>query len=134
MSVGVNLHKTHPSLFRSAITFALISVSLGLNFIFTKPTFLPYNIPKEAIGAAFLALGMTKLISLLFIRNLKFIRLNMAASVALMQFWGIGTSLTFFTGQTSLQLFCLYAGISVLQVIWCLEPFINPATGTNGKL
>lgn len=131
--MSVNLRLTHPTLYRSAITFSLISVGLGLNFILTKPTFNPYGIPKEITGAIFLALGSFKLVSVIFLKNLRFIRASMAACAGWMMLWGLGTSITFFTGQTSLQLFTLYTGITALQVFWCLEPFLNPATGTNGK-
>lgn len=129
----VNLRLTHPNLYRSAMLFALISVGLGLNFILTKPTFNPYGIDKGIIGAIFLTLGCVKLAAIVVIRNLKFIRVSMAFCAAFMMFWGIGTSITFFTGQTSLQLFVLYSGLTLLQLCLLLEPFVNPLTGSNGK-
>lgn len=129
----VNLRLTHPTLYLTALTFAFISVGLGLNFLLTKPTFNPFGIPKELTGSIFLALGCSELLSITFLKKLKIIRAGMSASAAWTMLWGIGTSITFFTGQTSLQLFTLYAGLSILRVIWCLEPFLNPATGSNGK-
>lgn len=129
----VNLRLTHPTLYRSAITFAFTSIGLGLNFLLTKPTFNPYGIDKAITGSIFLVLGIFKLVCVLYLKRLKFIRASMAACAGWMMLWGIGTSITFFDGRTSLQLFVLYAGLTVMQVIWCLEPFLNPATGSNGK-
>lgn len=132
MTEPVNLRLTNPTLYRSVMVFALISVGLGLNFLFTKPTFNPYQIDKHIIGTVFLCLGAAKMVGVVAIHNLKFIRMIMAVSVAYMMFWGIGTSITFFTGQTSLQLFVLYVGLSMLQLFLLLEPFVNPLTGQNG--
>lgn len=129
---SVNLRRTHPTLYRSALVFALISIGLGLNFELTTPTFMPFGIPKSVTGALFLTFGAFKLVSVLFIKNMKCIRASMAACAGWMMLWGIGTSITFFTGQTSLQLFTLYTGLAALQVLWCLEPFLNPATGSVG--
>lgn len=133
MTKRVNLRKTHPTLFWWAVVFALINISLGLNFIFTKPTFNPYQIDYRWIGSIFIAVGAAKLVALTAIRYLKLIRGTMAVSAGWQMFWGIGTSITFFTGQTSLQLFVLYFGYCVLQVWWLREPFANPLTGSNGK-
>lgn len=132
MTEPVNLRLTNPTLYRSVMVFALISVGLGLNFLLAKPTFNPYQIDRHIIGAIFLCLGLAELIGVVFILNLQFIRVVMALNVAYMMFWGIGTSITFFTGQTSLQLFVLYVGLSGLQLFLLLEPFVNPLTGQNG--
>lgn len=131
MSERVNLRLTHPTLYRSALVFSLISVGLGLNFLLTKPTFNPFGIDKAITGSIFLMLGSFKLVSVVFIQSLKAIRASMAVCGAWMMLWGLGTSITFFTGQTSLQLFVLYSGLTTLQVLWCFEPFLNPATGTT---
>lgn len=88
-------------------------------------------IPKEIIGSIFLALGVSKLIFLQAFRNLRMLRLAMAAEVMFMAFWGIGTSITFFRGQTSLQLFVLYAGLSSLEVFLLLEPIVNPVSAVK---
>lgn len=132
MTDRVNLRLTNPTLYRHGLAFALVSVSLGLNFIFTKPTFNPYQIDKHLIGSIFLGLGIATLVCIMIVRNLKLIRLTMALGVAYMMFWGIGTSITFFTGKTSLQLFVLYMYIAVVQLCLLLEPFVNPLTGKNG--
>lgn len=128
MSEKINLRLTHPTLYGMAITFALISVALGLNFLFTNPTFNPYGIDKRVTGSIFFALGTAKLIAILFVRDLVFIRATMAACMIFMMFWGIGTAITYFTGKTSLQLFVLYLGLTRLQYLLLKEPYVNPLT------
>lgn len=125
----INLRKTHPNLYRSIMTFAAVSIGLGLNFWLANPTFNPYNIQKEIVGSIFLSLGLGKVIFLNFWRNLWMVRTIMGTEVAFMMFWGVGTTITFFQGKTSLQLFCLYVGLSVFEVWLLLEPFANPLTG-----
>lgn len=129
----VNIRLTHPNLYNSLLVFAFINIGLGLNFIFSNPTFNPYMIPKEIIGSIFLALGVSKLIFLQAFRNLRMLRLAMAAEVMFMAFWGIGTSITFFQGRTSLQLFVLYAGLSVLEVFLLVEPIANPVSVVRNR-
>lgn len=132
----VNLRLTHPTLYRSALVFACISIGLGLNFLFTKPTFNPFGIDKTIIGMVFLCLGMAKMASITVIRRLKAIRITMALNSSWMVFWGVGTATTYFTRETSLQLFVLYMGLALLQVFWHGEPFSNPLTTRttrNGK-
>lgn len=128
----IKLHDSHPNLYRSIMVFAFIGVALGLNFFFTNPTFQQYGIDKNIIGGIFMALGLGKLVFLNFFRSLRVVRLLLAASVAFQVFWAVGTSLTFFTGQTSLQLFILYIGLAMLQFFLLIEPFTNPANA-NGK-
>lgn len=124
----VNIRLTHPNLYFSLVVFALINIGLGLNFLFANPTFNPYQIDKTVIGCIFLALGLLKVIFLQFSRNLKILRLVMAGEVVFMLFWGIGTTITFFRGQTSLQLFVLYAGLAALESFLLLEPIVNPVS------
>lgn len=122
----VNIRSTHPNLYRSLMTFAVINIGLGLNFLFANPTFNPYGIDKMIVGWVFLALGLAKLIFLNFSRNLKIVRFLLTCEVIFMLFWGVGSSITFFQGKTSLQLFVLYTGLSVLELFLLIEPAINP--------
>lgn len=128
----IKLKDSHPNLYRSIMVFAFIGIALGLNFFFTNPTFQQYGISKNIIGGIFMALGVGEVIFLNFYRSVKVIRALMAMSVGYMTFWAVGTSLTFFTGQTSLQLFILYIGLALLQLFLLIEPFTNPANA-NGK-
>lgn len=129
----INIRFTHPNLYWGILTFACINIGLGLNFLFTMPTFNPYQIDKTIVGSIFLLLGLSKLIFLLLVHNLKAVRVVMALEVAFMIFWGIGTSITFFQGRTSLQLFVLYIGLAVLEITRLTEPGINPLTKVREK-
>lgn len=133
----VDLRKTHPTLYRSVIVYAFISIALGFNFWLANPTFNPYEISKEIIGTIFIIIGVTKLLAISVIRSLLFVRFSMGLCMVYMMWWGIGTSITFFTGQTSLQLFILYSGLNALQMLFLLEPYVNPLTasvaGTKNK-
>lgn len=122
------INLTHPNLYRGIMTFAFINIGLGLNFWLTNPTFNPYGVDKMLVGTVFMALGIAKLIFLNFKRNLKAVRFTMTAEVAFMLFWGIGTTITFFQGKTSLQLFVLYVGLAVNELFLLLEPAVNPIT------
>lgn len=126
--IQVDVRLNHPTLYRSIMTFAVISIGLGLNFFFTNPTFNPYQIDKAMVGSVFMALGVGKIIFLNFKRNLRMVRLIMSMSIGFMMFWGVGSSITFFQGRTSLQLFVLYTGLSALQMFLLLEPSLNPLT------
>lgn len=126
-----DLRRTHPMLFRGIVTIGLICMGLGLNFIFANPTFNPYGIDKEITGGIFLGLGVMKLLLVLVFKNLLLLRINMALCMMYMLFWGIGTSITYFTGQTSLQLFVLYTGLTAMQLFFLNEPPMNPLTASK---
>lgn len=129
----IKLRYSHPNLFKGILTFAFINIGLGLNFYFTNPTFNPYMIDKNIIGTIFFSLGMAKIVFLMFLHNPKAVRVVMALEIAFMIFWGIGTSITFFQGKTSLQLFVLYAGIATSEIFLLLEPIVNPMTEVKEK-
>lgn len=129
----IDIRRSHPSLFRVICVIGLICVGLGLNFLLASPTFNPYGFPKEVTGGIFLALGISKLFTILALRNLRILRINMALCMGFMLFWGFGTSITYFTGQTSLQLFVLYWGLTAIQLIMMLEPVVNPLTAKPAK-
>lgn len=128
-----NMRFSHPNLFRGILSMALISISLGFNFIFTNPTFNPYHIPKALTGSIFLTLGISRLIFLIIIPHLKILRGVMSIGIAWKVFWGIGTSITFFQGLTSLQLFVLYMGLSFLELFFLIEPSVNPYSQRKEK-
>lgn len=128
----VNLRNTHRGLWRTYMVFAIGGVGLGLNFIFTKPTFNPYDVPKEWVGLIFLVMGLLIFIFLNLYRSLRLIRASIATIAGFMVFWGVGASFTFFQGKTSLQNFIVYMMLSALGYVWLVEPFVNPITA-NGK-
>ena len=129
----VNIRLSHPNLYRLILFFSFISIGLGLNFLFTNPTFNPYGLDKTITGSIFLTIGTIMLFFLLVQRNLKMVRAMISISVMWQIFWGIGTSITFFQGKTSLQLFVLYMGLSAIQMFTLIEPFINPITKTKDQ-
>lgn len=128
----IKLWETHPTLFRSFVVFALVSIGLGFNFWLAHPTFNPYAIPKAITGSVFFALGVFKLLAVFAFQHRKLIRVSMVLCLMFIIFWGVGTSITFFTGQTSLQLFILYSGLAALQYLLLAEPLINPLTAKRG--
>lgn len=129
---SVSLNNTHPNLYRSLMTVAVVDVILGLNFLIFTPTFEQFNIPKNFIGVGWLSLGMISLVFLNVCRNLKAVRVTGWTGIAFALFWGIGTTQTLFEGTSSAQLFILYIGLRAgLVVPLLMEPFFNPVTA-NG--
>lgn len=124
------MRSSHPTLFKIIFTLACINIGLGLNFWLTTPTFNPYQIDKAIVGTVFFGLGLGKIIFLVLKPKLKAVRIFMALEVAFMTFWGLGTSITFFQGFTSLQLLVLYLGLAIIEVWLLLEPAVNPMTET----
>jgi hypothetical protein len=130
---ATRLSQTHPNLYKAFMVYALISLALGANFIFLKPTFDPLNIPKGLIGAIFVGLGVIKLLLLNVYHSLRLLRLVMAIAIGVMLFWTGALTLDFFKlGQTSLQLPLTYLGLSVLGMPLLVEPSVNPLTDKNG--
>lgn len=127
-----NLRATHPNLYRALMTIGVIEFALGLNFLLTTPTFEQFNIPKNVIGAGFLVLGLGFLVFLNVRRSLRTVRVLLIVGIGYMLFWGVGTTETFFKGESSLQLCILYFGLAAIQAPLLLEPFFNPVTA-NGK-
>lgn len=124
----VSTRKTHPNLYISLTTIALTSIALALNFHFYTPTFNPYGINKEIIGAIFFLLGFSQLIFLNLYHNLKFVRLILAMSISFMLFWGFSNTQQAFAGKASFQLPILLISLAILQIPLLLEPSTNPMT------
>lgn len=127
----IKIRFSHPNLYYGILTFAFVNVALGLNFYFTNPTFNPYGIDKMIVGTIFLSLGLSKVLFLVFWHNIKAVRVVMALEIGFMAFWGIGSTITFFQGKTSLQLFILYCGMAINELFLILEPVVNPVTETK---
>lgn len=125
---GVNLRKSHPTLYHSIMTLSLMRVALALNFWFARPTFTPYGIHKNWAGAVFVVLGLMQLLFLHVFRDLRLIRFVLAASGAVILVWGLVNTQQFFAGNASLQLPILYVAIAALQIGLLLEPPLNPIT------
>lgn len=127
------MRTTHPNLYKTYVAYAVLSIALGLNFLFLTPAFRPLETPGWAIGSIFLGCGLIKLTLLLLSTNHARLRLSMALSVVIYSFWAGALTFDFFRlSQTSLQLPLTYAGLAALGVLLLLEPFTNPATEQNG--
>ena len=124
----IDVRKTHPNLYLAVSTLALVSVALGVNFWVFNPAFQVYGASNRVWGSIFLLLGIGKLVFLNAYRRLPLLRATMAAAVAFMLFFGVGTLEPVLEGDASAQLLILYVGLSVLQIPLLLEPFINPWT------
>lgn len=123
------MRNTHPNLYKTYITYAVLSVALGLNFLFLTPTFMPLDVPKWPIGFTLLACGVTKLMLLVPDLNSIWLRRSMALSVMIYSFWAAALTYDFFRlSQTSLQLPLTYMGLATVGLLLLLEPFTNPAT------
>jgi hypothetical protein len=125
---SIRLSRTHPTLYRTVMLFAVLSIALGLNFWILAPTFWIYDQPNALWGTIFLALGTAKIVFLNFYRRLRAVRATMAFAVAYFLFLSVGTGQPFVEGQGSLQLPFLYLFCAVIQIPLLLEPFINPWT------
>lgn len=128
------MRNTHPNLYKTYLAYAVLSVALGLNFLYLTPTFMPLDFPKDIVGSTFLGCGLIKLALLMLNLKNALLRLSMALSVVIYSFWAGAATFDFFRlSQTSLQLPLTYMGLAALGVLLLMEPFINPATGKNGK-
>lgn len=128
------MRNTHPNLWKTYMAFAVLSMALGLNFLFLTPTFMPLDVPKWPIGIALMGCSLIKLALLLLNGSNKQLRLSMSLSVLIYSFWAVATTYDFFSRSlTSMQLPLTYMGLAALGFLLLLEPAINPATA-NGKL
>lgn len=127
----VSIRKTHPNLYLSLMIVAIMSIGLSLNFYFYTPTFNPYGINKEVVGAIFLILGFSQLIFLNLYHNLKLVRLVLAISISFMLFWGVSNTQQAFAGKASFQLPVLYIGLALIQLPLLVEPSTNPMTSSK---
>lgn len=129
------MRNTHPNLYKTYLAYAVLSIALGLNFLFLTPTFMPLDVPKWPIGLTLLGCGVTKLTLLLLnFHNTNLLRPSMALSVAIYSFWAGALTFDFFRlSQTSMQLPLCYMGLATVGLFLLLEPFTNPATARDGK-
>lgn len=129
----VSIRKTHPNLYISLMTIAVASIALGVNLHYFTPTFRPYGISEELIGACFSVLGLSQLIFLNLYHNLKLVRLVLAMSISFMLFWGLSNTQQSFAGKASFQLPILLITLAALQIPLLVEPSTNPMTSNKKK-
>lgn len=124
----VRIRLTHPGLFHSLMTLSVMHLGLAVNFWISNPTFNPYGISKNIIGVVFFLLGVSQQVFLNVFRNLRMVRIGLAASLTFMFFWGLSNTQQFFAGNASLQLPILYLALAVLQIPLLIESPVNPMT------
>lgn len=124
----VKIRNTHPALYRTLMALGFMGVALGFNFWLSKPTFNPYGVSKDIIGIIFFMLGLTQIVFLNILHDLRMVRLNLAVSVSWMFFWGVSNTQQFFAGNASLQLPIMYVTLSILQIPLLIESPVNPMT------
>lgn len=124
----VKIRDTHPALYRSIMILAIMSTALAINFWGSNPTFNPYGIPKNVIGAVFFLLGTSQLFFLNVRHNLRMVRLMLAISLTFIIFWGVSNMQQFFAGNASLQLPILYLAVAAMHVPLLTEAPVNPMT------
>lgn len=121
------LRTSNPGLYHSLLLFGAVNTALGANLFLTTPTFNPYGIPKDFIGAIFTILGAGQLIALGY-HDLRLVRKVSAVSVGFMFFWGLTNTQQVFAGKASLQLPILYIALALLQILRLTESPVNPMT------
>jgi hypothetical protein len=110
------------------MTLGVMSIALAINFWTSNPTFNPYGFDKNVIGGVFFTLGFSKLVFLNVLRDLRLVRIILAASISFHFFWGASNAQQFFAGKASLQLPILYIALAVLQMPLLVEAPVNPMT------
>lgn len=124
----LNVRKSHPGLYHSIMTVGLAQIALAANFFYSNPTFNPYDIHKNIIGAVFAALGLSQLIFLNAFRDLAKVRITLAISIWFTFLWGIANTQQFLAGNASLQLPILYLALCILQIPLVIEAPVNLTT------
>jgi len=124
----VNLSKSHPALFHSIMVLSVASVALAFNFWLSRPVFNPYGWDKRIVGTVFAILGVSQLVFLNLVRDLRMVRLTLAVSISWMFFWGVSNSQQSFAGDASFQLPILYVTGAILQIPLLIEAPVNPMT------
>lgn len=130
--LGVNIRRTHPALYRSIMTLSIMSVGLAANFWTSTPTFTPYGINKNLVGAIFFTLGIYQLFFLNVWRDLRKVRIGLAFSLGWILFWGISNTQQAFAGDASFQLPILLISVAVLHLPLLVESPVNPMTQRDG--
>lgn len=125
----VNIRLTHPLVYKLLTAFAVLFVLLAVNFWTSNPTFNPFDINKNWVGAVFLVLGGWQLFWLNAIHNLGMVRLGTSTVVGFAVAWGGGNLQQTFAGKASFQLPLVFF-FAIAAVHWLIlqEPVFNPLT------
>lgn len=124
----VNIRLTHPALYRSIMVLAIGSILLALNFWTSNPTFSPLSIPKDLVGVVFAATGVGQIVYLNVVRDLRWVRRLLGASIFVHLVWGLLNCQQAINGRASWQLPLLYLIIAFLVRPLLTEAPVNPMT------
>lgn len=124
----MNIRKTHPTLYHSIMIVGAGCVALAINFWTSTPTFNPFGIPKNLVGAVFAFLGLSQLFFLNVLRDLRKIRIGLATTIFTMTFWGLANLEQSIAGRASYQLPILYVMLALIQVPLLIEAPVNTMT------
>lgn len=124
----ISLRITHPRFFRDIWIAGVGQIVLAINYWRFTPTFNPYGIPKNLVGAAFFMLGVSLLLLLLVWRSRSKLRSVLSASVFFTVFWGIANTQQVFNGNASFALpimFGIVAAFEISAVIGSPSPTVE---------
>lgn len=124
---AIDLRVMHPTMWRLLMWFSIVKVGLAFNYWFARPTFMPYGTSKYVAGTVFIFLGVSQIVFLLLIRDLRKVRLLLALSGFAEFVWGAVNSQQFFAGKASLALPIYVLTVAVAQRILLVDAPINPA-------
>lgn len=124
----VRLWKSNPALYLLLLTLSIISLGLGYNFGFERPTFTPYGIHKTIAGVVFFILGVMLIFFLHIHRNIAKLRLTQNISAIVWMIWGLVNTQQWVRDLASLQLPIVFVGGSIWQFIFLIIPVINPVS------
>lgn len=128
---STNVRKANPTLYRSVVAHAIISILAAFNFWTTDPPFVPYNISENIVGVGFLLIGLLQLISIHFHTTLRRIRKAAALSGGVTLCWGLANTYQFFFGPATLQLPIFVSGLGIVQLLSLLGSPIDSRTETE---
>lgn len=128
------MREAHPTLYYWYITYAIVSIFLGINLLLTTPPFMPLEVPKVPVAIFKLVSGAI-LLGLLLRNSPRNLILYQTAFQVLVHFiWAGALSLDFILeSRTSMQLPIYVTGYVAWGFGLLIEPFTNPATATAPK-
>lgn len=125
---NLRVRKSNPTLYRSVIAHAIISILAAINFWTTDPPFVPYNISENIVGVVFVLIGVIQLLSVHIWPTLRRIRKAAAVSGGITLCWGLANTYQFFFGPATLQLPIFVGGLGVIQLLSLLGSPIDSRT------
>lgn len=125
---GLDLRKTHPSLYWAILIFAIMSVGLAVSYWFgPPPAFSPFNINRDLVAGIFFVYGVWQIV-FLTAHHLLMVRIGLAFAGLLMGGWGFVNTIQAFAGNASFTLPIVFVAIASLHLKLLTEAPVNPFT------